>query len=286
MPELPEVETVCRGLEPVMKSKIIDKVLLRRKNLRIPFPKNMAGRLEGRKISHLSRRAKYILIHVAADAHNEEDVLVVHLGMSGQMTIVKNGAGYKPLKHDHMVISLKGGGVVVLNDARRFGMVLLEKVSGLGGHQAFQHLGPEPLESSFTGNVLHHRLCGKKANIKTALLDQRVVAGIGNIYASEALFEAGISPLASAGDVGAKKIDALVTSIKNVLTCAIKAGGSTLKDYKQADGSLGYFQHSFAVYDREGDACPRCVKNGKKNHTIHKIVQSARATYYCPHCQK
>ncbi len=286
MPELPEVETVCRGLSPFMVGGVIERVDVRRPNLRIPFPKNMNNRLAGRKISAISRRAKYILVHIEKNKSFDDDILVIHLGMSGQIGVVDAISSFNPAKHDHMVLSLENNKGVVLNDARRFGMVMLERAADLPHHPAFCAIGPEPLADDFTGVVLHERLCGKTCSIKTALLDQHIVAGIGNIYASEALYQSGISPLRRGGDVGIKKCGDLVLAIRDVLTRAIAAGGSTLKDYKKADGTLGYFQHSFAVYDREGHPCPKGQDNGKKGHVIQKIVQSARATYYCAKCQK
>lgn len=287
MPELPEVETVCRGLEPAMKGRVVQKLVLRRKDLRIPFPQNMAVRLEGRKILRLSRRAKYILIHVAGRKKGEgEDIVIVHLGMSGQMGVVAQASSYKLRKHDHMMITMDNNVLIVFNDARRFGMVMMEKAQALSSHPSFKDMGPEPLEDAFMGAALLQRLMGKKTSIKSALLDQHVVAGVGNIYACEALYEAKISPLALAGSLTFAKAQVLAGAIKDVLARAIRAGGSTLKDYKKADGSSGYFQHSFAVYGRAGQPCPRSLKNGKKGHTILKITQSGRATYYCPQCQK
>ncbi len=269
-----------------MAGRIVESVLLRRADLRIPFPERLKERLEGRRIARLGRRAKYLLVHVEGVGEQEEDVLVIHLGMSGQMHVVADMKGYVPQKHDHMLIRLSGGGGVVLNDARRFGMVMLYAAAAYEGQPAFREMGPEPLGNAFSGYVLRERLRGKSVPVKQALLDQRVVAGVGNIYASEALYEAGISPLAKAGGLSAAKADALVQSIRNVLTRAIESGGSSLKDFIKVDGTLGYFQHSFAVYDREGAACPRCAANGKKKAVILKINQAGRATYYCRQCQK
>lgn len=283
MPELPEVETVRRGLEPAMAGRTIVAIDLHREGLRVPFPKDLSKYLKGRPVLKLSRRAKYLLIHIGGET---EDVMIVHLGMSGQMTMVKTIAGYNRKTHDHMVITLDNQTGVVFNDARRFGMVLLEKAANLENHPAFDGMGPEPLQSSFTGKILQERLKKKGIPIKTALLDQRVVAGVGNIYASESLFEAGVSPLKKASDLTPAKAGALVAAIKSVLNRAIAAGGSSLRDFRQAGGELGYFQHSFAVYDREGEPCPRCKAGGKKKAVIQKIVQSGRATYYCPVCQK
>jgi formamidopyrimidine-DNA glycosylase len=285
MPELPEVETVRRGLEPAMAGKSITRVALYRSGLRMPFPERMADIIEGRCVVRLSRRAKYLLIHVA-DGAGKEDVLILHLGMSGQMTVVRNIAGYNRRKHDHMILTMEDGAGIVFNDARRFGMVMLTDSASLAAHPAFEGMGPEPLPESFTGKVLHEKLRGKASSIKIALLDQRVVAGVGNIYASEALFEARISPLRTAGDIRPAEAGRLAQAIRAVLTRAIAAGGSSLRDFRQADGELGYFQHSFAVYGREGEPCPGCAGNGKKKAVIKKIVQGGRATYYCPACQK
>ncbi len=283
MPELPEVETVRRGLEPAMSGRTIAKVELHRSGLRVPFPDNLATILKGRAVLRLTRRAKYLLIHVGGAS---EDVLIVHLGMSGQMTVVKNIAGYNLRKHDHMVLTLDSGAGIVFNDARRFGMVMLSPATEIEAHPAFDGIGPEPLPVSFTGKVLQKRLKGRSTPIKVALLDQRVVAGVGNIYASEALFEAGISPLRKASSLKAAEAEALAEAIRSVLTRAIASGGSSLRDFRQAGGELGYFQHSFAVYDHAGDACPRCAGGGRKKASIQKIVQGGRATYYCPSCQK
>lgn len=283
MPELPEVETVRRGLEPAMSGKTIVKIDLHREGLRIPFPENLAAILKGRTVLRLSRRAKYLLIHVGGKS---EDILIVHLGMSGQMTVVKNIAGYNLRKHDHMVLTLDSGAGIVFNDARRFGMVMLAPAAGIELHAAFDGMGPEPLPDSFTGAVLRDRLKGRGTPVKVALLDQRVVAGVGNIYASEALFEAAISPLRKASSLKLAEAEALAKAIRSVMTRAIASGGSSLRDFRQAGGELGYFQHSFAVYDHEGDACPRCPAGGRKKVLIKKIVQGGRATYFCPSCQK
>lgn len=280
MPELPEVETVRRGLEPVMAGQEIKDIILHRADLRVPFPENLAKILKGRKIERLSRRAKYLIIHL-----DGRKLMVVHLGMSGQMTSVKSLKTYDRLKHDHMIISLKNGGGVVFNDARRFGLVYLMDEEEAPSHAAFHHLGPEPLSNEFSGPVLQQKLKKRSIAVKPAIMDQETVVGVGNIYASEALHDAGISPLKKSSDLKALQADRLVTSIRKVLNCAIEAGGSTLKDYRKSDGALGCFQHRFLVYDREGEPCTVCAGNGKKSH-IHKIVQAGRATYYCPKCQK
>jgi formamidopyrimidine-DNA glycosylase len=282
MPELPEVETVRRGLEPVMAGKTLKTIDVHRQGLRVPFPANLKSVLEGRRILDLTRRAKYILVRFEGGG---EDTMVIHLGMSGRMTTLKKIQGYNRLPHDHMVITMQDGQGIVFNDARRFGMVLLARGEDLDKHPAFRLLGPEPLSRSFTAKVLKQRLKGKKPSIKAALLDQRVVAGIGNIYACEALYEARIDPRKAAGALSSAKCDALVDAVKNVLNRSIKAGGSSLKDYRKADGELGYFQHSFLVYDREGQPCPRCAASGKKKHTVKRFVQAGRSTFYCPGCQ-
>ncbi len=283
MPELPEVETVRRGLEPAMSGRIITKITLNRAGLRVPFPKDLGAILAGRPVLELTRRAKYLLIHIGGKT---KDVLIVHLGMSGQLTIAPDLAAYNPRKHDHMVIALDNGAGVVFNDARRFGMVMLSTLAALDGHAAFDGMGPEPLPETFTGKMLRERLSRKSVPVKIALLDQRVVAGVGNIYASEALFEAAISPVRSSSSLKPAEAERLAKAIRSVLTRAIAAGGSSLKDFRQAGGELGYFQHSFSVYDHEGAPCPRCKAGAKKKPIIKKIVQGGRATYFCPLCQK
>ncbi len=283
MPELPEVETVCRGLAPVMIGRVIERVELRRAGLRLPFPPGLKETLEGRRVTGLTRRAKYILVGLEGRA---EATLALHLGMSGRMTVVPDMARYERQKHDHMLLTLETGQGVVFNDPRRFGMALLFAPGEMEAHPSFRPLGPEPLDSAFDSKALKMRLEGKKAAIKLALLDQRVVAGIGNIYACEALYEAKIDPWKEAGSLSVARCAALTASIKAVLTRAIAAGGSSLRDYRQASGELGYFQHSFLVYDREGQACPRCRVGGKKAHTIKRTVQAGRSTFYCPGCQK
>lgn len=279
MPELPEVETVRRGLEPFMAGKVLEDIVTHRAGLRVPFPEDISVRLAGRRISKLTRRAKYLLIHF------DEDILVVHLGMSGRMTIIEKAGDYKPQKHDHMVIRMRGGAVIAFNDPRRFGIVLLMKESELPQHATFQSLGPEPLPEEFDGKMLHAAIKNKKTPIKLALLDQRVVAGIGNIYACEALYESGIRPDLPCTSINAKQAAVLAKTIRAVLLRAIDAGGSSLKDYRKADGSLGYFQHNFKTYDRAGEACPKAAVGGRKKHIIQKITQGGRSTFYCPDCQ-
>lgn len=279
MPELPEVETVMQGLKPFLLGKTVEDMLVRRADLRVPFPAGLAD-LKGRKITNLSRRAKYILIYF------DEDVLVIHLGMSGRMVVHRNLKGHVPEKHDHMLMIMQDGGGAVFNDPRRFGLALLLRQDELATHPSFCKIGPEPLEKSFGGKALYDAIRRKKSPIKTVLLDQRVVAGIGNIYACEALYDAGIDPRKEAAQISARKCDELVIAIKKVLKDAIAAGGSSLKDYRKADGTLGYFQHGFKVYDREGEPCPRCARGGKKAPIIKRMTQTGRSTFFCPACQK
>lgn len=281
MPELPEVETVRLALDKALSGRKITHVDVRAKGLRKPFPKDLKTRLGGRKILRCIRRAKYALVEL-----DNGDVLVLHLGMSGRITLHDKNASYRPEKHDHLVMAFDNGLRLAFNDARRFGMVLLMAKNKLAGHEAFKSLGPEPLEKDFTGAVLARALAGRKTPIKAALLDQRIVAGLGNIYVSEALFDAGISPLRLAGSLSQKEATALCISIKKVLKKAVAAGGSTLKDYKRPDGELGYFQHSFTVYDRAGLGCRGCDCNAAKTGGIKRIMQAGRSTFYCPRRQK
>jgi formamidopyrimidine-DNA glycosylase len=295
MPELPEVETVMRGLRPAMERARIRRVLLRRPDLRFPLPPRFAERLEGERVLLLRRRAKYILADLAGG-----DVLLLHLGMSGRFHMAAAGGarrgqigafthatGNDPA-HDHVVFELANGMVVTYNDPRRFGAMDLFPVREEATHRLLAGLGPEPLGDGFTPEVLAHRAAGRRADLKSFLLDQRTVAGLGNIYVSEALHRAGLSPRraarALANREGGPTAAALrlVPVVRAVLEEAILAGGSTLKDFRHADGTLGYFQHAFAVYDRAGEACaaPGCTG------TIRRLVQAGRATFYCPRCQR
>lgn len=280
MPELPEVETVMRGLAPVLTGAQIVSLDQRRADLRIPFPDNFAVRLTGRKIISLQRRAKYILIML-----DDANILVIHLGMSGRLSLINATEDYSPAKHDHLIITLKNGVRLVYHDPRRFGMIFIVAEQDLPTHPAFRHLGPEPLGNDFSAPVLAARLKSKKTTIKQALLDQQVVVGIGNIYACEALYQSGINPACPAHLLKANKIELLVQAIRDVLTRAIAAGGSTLKDYRHADGALGYFQHSFTVYGREKQPCPNCDCDREATGGIKRIVQSGRSTFYCSHKQ-
>lgn len=287
MPELPEVETVRRGLAPVMEGRVIARAETRRPDLRWPFPDAMAARLTDARVLRLRRRSKYIL----ADLDSGE-TLLVHLGMSGRM-VVSGAKGpevpgvfhhdHPPLeRHDHVVLEMEGGARVVFNDARRFGAMDLMPTDRAGEHWLLAGLGPEPLGNSFSESYLVARLKGRNTPVKTALLDQCVVAGLGNIYVCEALFRAGIDPRRKAGRIAASRVAALVPVIRQVLNEAIEAGGSSLRDYRQADGELGYFQHAFRVYGREGAPCvtPGCAA------PIRRIVQSGRSSFYCPACQR
>jgi len=283
MPELPEVETVRRGLAPVMEGDVIDRAEVNRPDLRWPFPENMAERLTGRVILRLRRRSKYIL----ADLDSGE-TLLIHLGMSGRMTISGHTVGDfhhphpAPAKHDHVVFHMKGGARITFNDARRFGAMDLMNTVAEDDFWLIRDLGPEPLGNTFDEDYLAARLKGRNMPIKSALLDQRVVSGLGNIYVCEVLYRAGIHPARKAGGISAKRIRSLVPLIRDVLSEAITAGGSSLKDYRQADGELGYFQHRFAVYDQAGNPCPT---DGCKKE-ITRIVQSGRSSFFCPQCQR
>jgi formamidopyrimidine-DNA glycosylase len=291
MPELPEVETVRRGLEPVLVGQAFARVEQRRPDLRVPLPKHFGKRLTGRKVEALDRRAKYLLVRL-----DNGEVLVVHLGMTGRffidgarMALGKFDQDDAPMpKHEHVVFHLGDGTSVRFNDARRFGLMDLVHGERLEQHALFKGLGMEPLSKAFTPAWLAQRLKGKTTSIKAALLDQRLVVGLGNIYVSEALHRARVSPLRKAGSLATRsgkpttETKALVAAIRVVLEAAIKAGGSTLRDYAGADGRLGRFQHRFKVYDREGK---RCAKKGCGG-TVRRIVQGGRSTFYCPNCQR
>jgi formamidopyrimidine-DNA glycosylase len=292
MPEMPEVETVRRGLAPVLIGARIEAVELRRPDLRFPFPERFVARLTGRRIDGVSRRAKYLLA-----ALDGGETLIMHLGMSGSFRIEQDGAQTpgafhfersKSAAHDHVVIHLSNGARIVYNDPRRFGFMLLAPSQELAAHRLFADLGVEPLGGEFDAAALARLFAGRKTPLKAALLDQRLVAGLGNIYVCEALHRAGLSPLREASVIaGAKgapnaKAKKLAAAIRAVLEEAVAAGGSTLRDHRQTDGALGYFQHSFIVYGKEGAACRRARCAG----TIARIVQAGRSTFYCPTCQK
>jgi formamidopyrimidine-DNA glycosylase len=282
LPELPEVETVRRGLEPVLAGRRIVRAEARRPDLRWPLPPRFAERLAGARVTALGRRSKYLLAGL-----DTAETLVVHLGMSGRLLV--SGApigGFRlplalPEKHDHVVLDVEGGGRVVFNDARRFGMMDLWPTDDLAAHRLLAGLGPEPLGNAFHADHLAARLDGRATPVKAVLIDQRVVAGLGNIYACEALWRAAVSPLTLARDVPAARAQALVDAVRAVLRDAIEAGGSSLRDYRRADGELGYFQHAFAVYGREGAPCPRPGCGG----TVMRTVQAGRSSFHCPRCQ-
>ncbi|MEL7214815.1 MAG: bifunctional DNA-formamidopyrimidine glycosylase/DNA-(apurinic or apyrimidinic site) lyase [Pseudomonadota bacterium] len=283
MPELPEVETVRRGLEPVMTGQRIVTAAVNRPDLRWPLPERMAERLTGARVERLGRRSKYIL----ADLDTGE-TLLIHLGMSGRMLISGAQVGDfhhahpAPAKHDHVVLDMEGGARVTFNDARRFGAMDLMPTSGVEDHWLISSLGPEPYDNRYSAAYLAEAIAGKRSAIKTVLLDQRIVAGLGNIYVCEALWRAGISPKRLAKNIGASKIATLARTIRETLDDAIAAGGSSLRDYRQADGELGYFQHSFSVYGREGAPCRRDGCSGE----IQRTVQSGRSSFHCTTCQR
>jgi formamidopyrimidine-DNA glycosylase len=290
MPELPEVETVRRGLSPTLVGARIERVELRRPDLRFPLPQDFARRLEGRRIMGLERRAKYLVAPL-----DDGGALIAHLGMSGSFRIedgadAPGGFAFPRSKnpiHDHVIFHL-GGARVVYNDPRRFGFMTLAKEAELPGHPFFASLGVEPLSNDFNSVMLTRLFLGRKTSLKAALLDQKLIAGIGNIYACEALHRAALAPDRPAGDLAlsggapGKAAEKLARAIRTVLEEAIAAGGSSLRDHRQADGSLGYFQHNFRVYDRAGEACPSAQCRG----IIERKTQNGRSTFFCPKCQK
>jgi formamidopyrimidine-DNA glycosylase len=273
MPELPEVETVRRGLEGPLVGRVLAEVEQRRPDLRWPLPERFAERLTGRRVLRLDRRAKFILAHL-----DDGQVWMTHLGMSGRMCVAP-GAAPPPGPHDHLTFRTDAGVTITFQDHRRFGMMDLVAEARLGEHRLLRELGPEPLGNGFNGPALSAALARKMTPIKAALLDQKVVAGLGNIYVSEALFRAGVSPRRLAGTVAGARAERLAPAIRQVLEEAIAAGGSSLRDYVQSSGELGCFQHAFRVYDRSGEPCPACAA------PIRRIVQSGRSTYYCGRCQ-
>jgi formamidopyrimidine-DNA glycosylase len=275
MPELPEVETIRRGLALKMTGRQIVRAELRRPDLRRPFPPMLDRRLTGARVGRLGRRGKYLLIEL-----DDDGTLLLHLGMSGR--IVASGDNVEDAKHDHVVLALDDGTVVRFNDPRRFGLMDYMRRGEEMLHPLLAGMGPEPLEAGFDGKYLAATLAGKLTPIKAALLDQRVVAGLGNIYVCEALYRAGVSPRRLAGTIAAIRAARLTDAIRSVLTEAIEAGGSSLRDYVQADGELGYFQHRWAVYGKEGEPCPGCdCAEG-----VRRIVQSARSTFFCAKRQR
>lgn len=283
MPELPEVETVRRGLAPVMEGAVIARAEVNRPDLRWPFPAGMSDRLTGQQVLGLRRRSKYILADLASG-----ESLLIHLGMSGRMLVSGDPLGRfvhdhpAPEKHDHVVFHMDNGARITFNDPRRFGAMDLMTTATAEQHKLLAAIGPEPLGNGFNEAHLIAALSGRNTPIKAALLDQRIVAGLGNIYVCEALYRAGIHPARKAGRISRARIAALVPIIRQVLTEAIEAGGSSLRDFRQADGELGYFQHSFDVYGREGAPC----RNPDCGQPIRRIVQSGRSSFYCRQCQR
>jgi formamidopyrimidine-DNA glycosylase len=293
MPELPEVETVRRGLQPVMEGARFVRVEQRRPDLRRPLPREFVKRLEGREVTGLGRRAKYLLADLSSG-----DVLLMHLGMSGSFRVAEEGAEKTPgdfhhprsddRAHDHIVFHMSSGARIAFNDPRRFGLMLLVPRVELAEHPLMKEIGPEPLGNEFDARLLAEACHGKKTSLKAALSDQKVVAGLGNIYVCEALHRARLSPKRTASTIATRtgvpneRAEKLVDAIKAVLGDAIHAGGSSLRDHRRTDGELGYFQHHFRVYDREG---AKCVTPGCKG-TVKRIVQGGRSTFFCPVCQK
>jgi len=293
MPELPEVETVRRGLAPVMEGARFTKVEARRPDLRFPFPKDFVKRLEGKTVTGLGRRAKYLLADLSSG-----EVLMMHLGMSGSFRVLHDKGEATPGRyhhergkltaHDHVVFHMSNGAVITFNDPRRFGYMKLVPRAELDAHPLMKAIGPEPLGNVFDAAMLAAACAGKKTSLKAALSDQKVVAGLGNIYVCEALHRAHLSPKRRASTIADRagkpngRAEALVDAIKAVLNDAIKSGGSSLRDHRRTDGALGDFQHNFRVYDRAGKPCPTPGCKG----TIKRIVQGTRSTFFCPVCQK
>ncbi|HEX6860341.1 MAG TPA: bifunctional DNA-formamidopyrimidine glycosylase/DNA-(apurinic or apyrimidinic site) lyase [Caulobacteraceae bacterium] len=287
MPELPEVETVRRGLEPVLAGARLSRVEARRPDLRFPLPEGFVQRLSGARIERLDRRAKYLLAPL-----DRGDTLIMHLGMTGRFEVETAERRVRPgdfvqavppdPKHVHVLFETEAGARVTYYDPRRFGFMDLIATDQLDQHPYFKAMGPEPLGPGLTGSYLQAAFAGRKQGPKTLLLDQRIVAGLGNIYVCEALHRAGISPTKPAGKIARKRVEPLVTAIKDVLAEAVEAGGSSISDFAGSDGALGYFQHRFRVYDREGRPCPTTGCPG----TVKRLVQAGRSTFHCPVCQR
>ena len=283
MPELPEVETVCSGLRPAMEGNIINKLELRRNDLRWPFPKDIADRTNGKRVIGVRRRAKYILIDLSSD-----QTIIIHLGMSGRILIDTTNKGIFNYnsnifeKHDHVIFYMLNGTLITFNDARRFGAMDMAPTKALDQHWLLKRLGPEPLGNGLNAEYLSNRFKNKNTAIKTTLLDQLIVAGLGNIYVCEILFRSGVSPQKNTNKLEMKEIERLVKFTRSVLIEAIEAGGSSLKDHRQTNGELGYFQHNFLVYGREGEKCV----NDNCQTIIKRVIQSGRSTFYCSKCQR
>ena len=281
MPELPEVETIVRGIREPLTGKTIMAAQVFSLKIRTMIPQHLSDSLTGVRIASVVRRAKYILIHLESGS-----TLIIHLGMTGNLRLLKPSLSpYQSGRHDHLWLQLNDKVGLVFSDPRRFGMLDIVKTDTLDEWAPFRKLGPEPLDSSFTGLILAERFKGKKVAVKLALMNQDVVVGVGNIYASEALFAAGISPLRAAGQIGKERVEKLCAAVKKVLRAAIRAGGSSLRDYRNADGNVGFFQNKFNVYNREGEACPGCMCDIAQTGGIKKIAQGGRSTFYCPRKQ-
>lgn len=294
MPELPEVETVRMGLEPVLTGRTFARVTTMRADLRFPFPENFTKRLTGARVVRLERRAKYLIAHLSTD-----EALIMHLGMTGRFHVQAEGEAKPHLlgdyeyqaesqpKHQHAVFEMRGGGRVAYSDPRRFGYMLLIPEAELADHAMMRGLGVEPLSAELAPDYLARRASGRRSDLKAFLMDQRIIAGLGNIYVLEALFRAGLKPsrpasvLATASGKPTPHATRLVAGIKTVLEAAIAAGGSTLRDYRQADGSSGAFQNTFQVYGREGEPCVRPGCRG----TVRRSIQAGRSSFFCPVCQ-
>lgn len=281
MPELPEVETVRRGLSPAMQGARIDRLEVNRADLRFPFPERFQERVQGTTITHMGRQAKFLVTELSSG-----EALIMHLGMSGRFTVnatttaeFHHDPGTNPA-HDHVVFHMSNGATVTYNDPRRFGFMELWPMADIDAYPRIKHLGPEPLSNRFSAAYLNEALRGKAAPIKAVLLDQAVIAGLGNIYVCEALFRAGISPRRKAASVAGKRAERLAPAINEVIAEAIAAGGSSISDFASASGELGYFQKNFSVYDREGEACDTC------GAAVQRIVQSGRSTFFCSTCQR
>ena len=283
MPELPEVETIMRGILPFLEGATIKKIKLNRADLRWPFPENFASRIKEAKVLNLKRRSKYILVELSTG-----ETLLIHLGMSGKILVSNSKIGnyfYESAQasnHDHVIFALDDGTVITYNDPRRFGAMDLTKTDDLNNHKFLQKLGPEPLGNNFNSDYLKIKLSKKESPIKSVLLDQSIVAGLGNIYVCEALFMSGISPKKKASKISKNKCDELVLNIRTILISAIEAGGSSLKDFTDIQGNPGYFQFDFYVYGRDNEWC----KTRDCDHKIKRISQSGRSSFYCPRCQR
>lgn len=274
MPELPEVETVRRGLASHMEGRRITSIEVRNAKLREPVPATLADTIAERTVREVARRAKYLLIHMSGGK-----TLIVHLGMSGSMVVHKQPPRTLQ-KHDHVIFRLSDGSVIVFRDPRRFGLVLCCDTAKLEQHKLFSHLGPEPLDNQWNANLLYDALQARKAPVKSAIMDQQVVVGVGNIYACEALFASGIHPARISAAVTQAEAKKLTANIRKVLKAATRSGGSTLRDYVRSSGDSGYFQHQFQVYGKNKEPCPNC------NTPIAVMRQSGRSSFFCPACQK